>query len=885
MRGAWRRLVELLRPGRMDREAVEELNHHLEQLVERKMSFGLAAPEARREALAEIGAVASARERIAEERTGFAFEQLAREVKYAARILRRSPGLAVLSMLAIGVGIGVSAILFTLVDGIVLRPLPYPEPDRLVRILDRNPQSGIGRAGAASGNIEDWRRRAGVFDGLAGYYAMGRTVSVEGDADVLITAQVSRDFFPVLGVPPVLGRDFSEDETQRAQFSDAATPIGADPVVMLSHRVWSQRFGDDPHVVGRSIVLDRRPFRVVGVMPAGFAMPDGGVDLWIPWNITADHPRDQHYLGAVARLARGVSLGQADDRLNAVARELAVEHPATNRGWGVHLVPLEDEIVGGAAGLLWVLLAAVSLFLLIACASVALLSLIRGLDRREEAAVRLALGATPSRLFREFLFESVLLAAAGGVLGAGIAAAGLRVSRGLTTDLPRVEEVAFDARSMAFIVLVTTLSAILSGLPRALRSRRVDATGGLSTAAGRSTEGANRYRVRDGIVVAHVALAMVLMTGSALLLRSVLQLRATDTGFDPRGVLVAPIFLDSQAYTSGEKTRTYYRALFERLSALPSVVAVGGATTVPTSPLGPDFERPVWPEGLPKDAASVPASVRMVTPGYVPALGLRIVAGRAIDDRDAPQAPRVLMVSETLARRLWPGQDAVGQRLVVDYSTAGTYPYEVVGVVGDIRFRGPRSEPLAEIYIPHAQRSYLILNVVVRATGDPRVLIAPVRAALRSIDPQKPAHGIHTMEDLLGATYARDRQAMVTLLLFAAAAVFLAVLSVYGVLSQRVREREREIGIRMAMGASGSDVILWVAASGLRLIVTGLVAGLLFSRALGRTLEGLLFGVASNDAMTTIGVMAVLGALGLLATLVPSWWATRIDPVRILRRG
>ena len=378
---------------------------------------------------------------------------------------------------------------------------------------------------------------------------------------------------------------------------------------------------------------------------------------------------------------------------------------------------------------------------------------------------------------------------------------------------------------------------------------------------------------------------MVLLAGSGLLVRSFLHLSAADPGFDPKGVLVLPIFLDTQAYNSGERVRTYYATLFSRLAALPGVVAVGGATTIPTGTLVTEFERPVWPEHVADETLRVPASIRMVTPGYFPALGIGIAAGRPFDDRDRQGAPGVVMISETLARRLWPGQQAVGRRLVVDYSTAGTYPHEIVGVVKDVRFRGPRSEPLAEVYIPHAQRSYLILNVTLRSSVDPRTLIPAARQVLKEIDPQKPAHGAYPLEDLVGATIARDRQAMLTLVLFAAAAVCLAVMSVYGVLSQRVRERSREIGIRIAMGADRSQVIGWVAGLGLRMIAGGLALGLPIAWALTDTLAGLLFGVAPTDATTAVVVVGLLLAVGLVASLIPSWRATRIDPAVILRRG
>jgi predicted permease len=885
MTGLWRRIVEITRRRAVDREAAEELAHHVEMLVARKVEAGVDEAEARRQARIEIGSVESTLEQLAEERTGFAFEQLGREVTYAARILRRSPGLTLLSVATLGVGIGVSTLLFVLVNAIVLRPLPYPEPDRLVRIFDTNLQAGMHRAGVATANIADWRLRSSSFEGIAGYYSMGRTLSGNSDAEVLIAAQVSGDFFALARVPPHLGRAFSEDETRRAQFSSAVAPIGPDPVVMLSHGLW-RRLGGDPSVVGRTLTLDRRVFKVVGVMPDRFALPQPDIDLWIPWDLSGNQPRDQHYVGAIARLKPGLSVGQAEDELNSVAGQLALEHPATNRGWGVRIAPLHDETVGDTASVLWVLLAAVGLLLLVACANVALLSLMRSLDRSGETAVRLALGASPARLLREFLMESILIAGLGGALGSVIAAAGLRLLPVFTTDLPRLREVTVDSRVLVFGTGLTILSAILSGMPQAWRQSRMLPAAGRSLTSPRLTDTGRRHVFRDAMVVSQVALAVILMAGSGLLVRSFLHLRGADPGFDPRGVLVAPIFLDSQAYNSGERSRTYYRTLFERLTALPGVLSVGGATTVPTSPLGPDFERPVWPEkAAPDSARRVPASVRMVTPGYFRTLGLRLADGRAIDDRDAPKSTPVLMVNETLAARLWPGERAVGRRLVVDYSTAGTYPYEIIGVVGDVQFRGPRSDPQPEIYFPHNQKPYLIMNVVLKTAGDPHALIPAVRRTLKDVDPQKPAHELIPLEELLGATYARDRQAMVALLVFAGTAIFLAVLSVYGVLAQRVRERSREIGLRMALGADASSLVGWVATAGLRLLAIGLAAGLLAAWGLSGSLERLLVGVAPTDALTAAVVVGLLAGIGLVATVVPSWRATRIDPVTILRQG
>ena len=885
MRTLWRRLLELVWARGLDRESAEELAHHVDLLVDEKRRAGLDEDEARRQARRELGRVDLAREQLAETRGGFQLEQLCKEAVYALRVLRRAPSVTMLSVATMGVGIGVSTILFALVSGILLQPLPYSDPEQLVRIFDANPQLGVERAGAASGNIDEWRRRSTRFDAVAGIYSMGRTLSSDTDAEVLITAQVSQDFFPMFGVAPLLGRTFREDEIRRGQFSSAAAPIGADPVAVIAYSLWQQRFGSDPSVVGRTVVLDRRPFKIIGVMPERFAMPDSRVQLWIAWDLSIDRPRDQHYLTAVGRLKSGASIAEAEDDLNGVARALGREYPESNAGWGVRLSPLHAETVGDTARLLWVLLAAVGLVLLVACANVALLSLLRGLDRSDEAAVRLALGASSARLVREFLIESSLLATAGALVGAFLAYAGLRALPLLTTDLPRLEEVALDERVVLFIAGVTALAAMVSGVPPAWRRTRSASIAGLAGGSARTTAAAPRHVLRDAIVVAQVALSVVLLAGSGLLARSFMHLRAADPGFDPHGVLVLPIFLDTQAYSTGERVRSYYATLFGRLAAIPGVVAVGGATTIPTGPLQTDFERPVWPEQAADESQHVPASIRMVTPGYFPALGIGIADGRPFDDRDRPGAPNVVMISETLARRLWPGQQAVGRRLMVDYSTAGTYPHEIVGVVRDLRFRGPRSEPLAEVYIPHAQRSYLILNVTVRTSGDPRRLIPAARQVLKELDPQKPAHGAYLLADLVGATIARDRQAMLTLVLFAAAAVGLAVMSVSGVLSQRVRERSREIGIRIAMGADRSRVVGWVAGLGLRLIAGGLAIGLLSAWALTGTLAGLLYGVTPTDAATALIVVGLLLTVGIVASLIPSWRATRIDPAVILRRG
>ena len=862
-----------------------ELAQHIDLATEEKIHRGMAAHDARRQARLELGNLGVVREELAEARSGFQAEQLLRNVATAWRALHRAPGPTVLSVLTIALGIAAGTILFAIVDGVVLRPLPYPDADRLVRIFDAHPELGVARTGAASGNIDDWRRQARSFDGIAGYYTMGRTISADTDADVVLTAQVSTDFFPLARVSPRLGRTFTEAETLAAQFDTAAAPIGTDPVVVISHGLWQQRFGGDATVVERSLMLERQSFRVVGVMPPDFALPEAGVQAWIPWDLSGERPRDQHYLGAIGRVRADISIAQAERDLARVADTLASQYPETNHGWTVRLSPLLTEVVGDTARVLWILFAAVGLVLLVACANVALLSVMRVLDRAAEHALRLALGSTWGQLLRQSWIESLLLAVLGGALGIGLAAGAVQLVPHVLPNIPRLEDVVIGGRVLSFAVGVTTLTAALCGLLPTWRDSQTEPARGLRAASARMTAAARQYRVRNGLVVGQVALALILLCGSGLLVRSFLALSSADPGFDPRGVLVAPIFLDTTAYGSGEQSRAYYQTLFSRLAALPDVQSVGAATTLPTSPLGPDFDRPVWPEGAPDERDRIPAAVRMATPGYFRTLRIDIADGRAFDLRDHPDSIPVVMVSETLASRFWPGRSAVGERLMIDYSTVGTHPYEVVGVVGDVHFRGPRSDPRAEVYLPHAQRSYLIMNVAVRSAGDPRTLIPTIRSVLREIDPHKPAYALTALEDLVDATMTQDRQAMFVLLAFAVAAVALAMLGVFGVLSARVREQRQEIGVRIALGAHRVQIMRWVAAGGVRLLGWGAVFGLLAAWPLSRLLAGALFGVQPTDPITAVLVVALVFAVGTVAMCVPSWRATQVDPVAVLRRG
>ena len=879
----WTRVRELVAPERLDRDTEQELAQHVELLAAEKQRSGLDAAEAKRQARLELGNPQAVREQLRDGRSRSQLDALARDLAYALRLLRRRPAFTAACLLTVALGTGASTALFAIVDAVVLRPLPLPEPGALVAIHDSNPRKGIDRTGITSGNLVDWRRRTSRFRGIAGQYTMGRTLTLGSESEVVLSAQVTEDYFAVLGVAAALGRTFTPDETRIALFNNAAAPVSPDPVVVLGHGLWQRFFGSDPGVIGTTVAVERRPMRIVGVMPQSFAMPAPDVQLYLPWGLPEKPPRDQHYVEGIARLGPQTTLAQAEAELRGVAAALAREYPRTNEDWSVRLTPLQDELVGDARRSLVFLLLAVALVLVVACANVALLSLARSLERLPEASLRQALGASRGRLMRQFLMEPLVVCACGGALGVGLAALGLSLLKQAGAGVPRLHEVGLDGTALLFAAAATLAATLVSGLPAALRLARAEPAPDLAAAASRVT-GVRHHALRDGLVVAEVALAVVLLAGAGLLVSSYQRLRAVDPGFDPRGVLVAPIFLDMENYGRGDRSRIYYQTLVERLRALPGVVAAGAATALPASPLGPDFERPVWPERAPDDErVRRSAWVRIVTNDYFRTLGLPLVAGRGFDERDAPDGPLGVILSEGLARRLFP-EGAVGERLVVDYSTAGTYPYDVVGVVGDVRFSGPRAEPRQEIYMPHAQRPYLVMNVAVRSELDPRLLAPAVRGVLHELDPAKPAHGLYALSDLVGATYARDRQLTLALSAFAAVAVLLSLAGIHGVLSHRVRERTREIGIRIAVGASSGHVLRLVARHGLKLVALGVVLGALLALSLVRFVSGLLFGASGLDPAAAWAVL-LLPLAALLVSLHPAWRAARIDAAEVLRAG
>ncbi|HVS66550.1 MAG TPA: ABC transporter permease [Thermoanaerobaculia bacterium] len=832
---------------------------------------------------------------------------IGRDLHSGLRAIAGSPGFSAVVLVTLALGIGANAAIFSVVDAVLLTPLPYPDPDELVRVWSDHADEGIERAGVSTGDVVEWRRRSSLFDGssvfegIAAWYVMGRTLTSVGaataseealqPAEIVNVAQVSEDFFPVLRTAPLLGRTFTREETAAATFNSAAAHSGADPVAVLSHRAWVRRFGRDPAVLERTFVLDRQRWRIAGVMPPGFDFPHPDAEMWIPWSFEGDRPHDQRYASAIARLEPGVTPDRAEAQLDGVAVALGEELPSSNEGWGVALEPLHEERVGGARATLLVLLGAVTVVLLVACSNLACLQLARIGERQREMALRLALGASRLRVARQLVVENLLLALAGGAAALLVAYAAIRLlalagAAFLGPDaIPRLGEAELDLRVVAVAAAVSLAVGVFLGLAPLGAGARRDLAMALSEASGRSAGSAPRWeRLRGFLVVAELALAVVLLASAGLLVRSYLRLDRVDLGFQPDRVAVLPIALDNHEYDSGAKSRAYYRELLGTLSAVPGVVSVGAVTALPTSPIGPDFDRPIWAEGEPPPPGGARrADVRIATPGYFETLGIPVRSGRPFDRRDAHEAPAVLVVNERLAGEVWPGEEAVGKRLVVDYGSAGVYPYEIVGVVGDVRFDGMRSEPRPEVFFPHAQRSYLIMNVVVRTAGDPQALLSDLRRAVLEVDPMQPAYGVEPLAALVAATIARDRFAAALIGSFGVVALLLALVGILGVLSYQVTRRAGEVGVRAALGATREELVAMMLRSGLRLATLGLGLGLLAAIGVTRWLDSLLFEVSPLDPATFVVVLVVTGAAALAACWLPARRAAQIDPVVALR--
>lgn len=809
------------------------------------------------------------------------------DLAQALRALVRSPGLTIGISLLLGLGVAATTTLFAFVDAVLLRPLPYDQPDRLVMMFESNVTQDRLREGASPGNIVDWVDRNDAFDAITAMMTVSATLRAGDGGTPIAGVHVTRGFFDVYRRHAMLGRTFDAKEYEGATSITSRQPSSGEPVIVLSHHLW-QTLGADPQLVGRTINVEGRDWRVIGVMPEDFAVPDRAAAFWAPWDMPVSYrprfpngpPRDARFLRVVGRMKAGMSVEGAEARMQTLASALEAEHPDINAGWSVRLSPLADEIARTSRLELLLVFGAMFCLLLLLCANVASLAVARGLARAREIAIRLALGARGSRVTRQLIAESAFSAIVTMVIAIVLTAWWVDAALSIApAGIPRLQEVAMNTRVASFAAALALLVTAVGNAVPTFRASRTPIAGALKDGAAVSVSASGR--LRSGLVVAEIAAAVMLLVGAGLLARTFAELRRVDVGFDTSNLLVLRITPDAARYRTPSQTTDYYRRVLTSLREVPAIASVAAVTSLPMSTIGSEFTRPYWPEHADSESRTE-ASIRMATPGYFATLRLPVMAGREFTDGDRAESPRVVVINQTLAKRAWEGQNPVGRNLVLDYQ-GGAYPYEVVGVVRDDRHKGPRSEPVPEIYIPHSQNPYLVLNVVARTTLDPLAVAQTARAGALRVDPDQPVHSVTTMAQLLGDSVQLDRFAMLLITLFAIAGLITAAGGVYALLAYTVAQRRREIALRMALGASPRRVARSIVRESLVLAAAGGTIGLVGAAAGSRFVRTLLFGVAPQDPVTLVTSVAVLLVVVVAASWLPARRASLIDPSRAMR--
>jgi putative ABC transport system permease protein len=867
----------LLHRDRVERDLAEEIEAYLEMLTQAKVAEGLKPEDARRAALIELGGVDQVKERVREVRVGYLLGTVWQDLRYSVRTLLKSPAFTIVAVLSLALGIGANTAIFSVVNGILLRPLPYPEPERIVAVWHTPPQEsfpGMTRFSVSPGNYLDWREQSRAFEQMAIYQYAGLSLSAGADPVPVTGAAISSDFFSVLRTQVDKGRAFSPDEEQP----------GREQVVVLGHGLWQRAFGANPNLIGQTVTLNSRSFTVVGIMPAGFEFPSEA-ELWVPlaWEAAERQTRAIHDYLVIARLKRDASLAQAQAEMSTISNRLEQQYPEANKGWGALVTPLKEDLVGDVRPALLVLFSAVGFVLLIACANVANLLLARGANRRKEIALRIALGATRGRIIRQLLCESVLLSVGGGLLGLLLANWGgqmlVRLSAG---SLPSSGEVGMDSWALGFTLLVSLIAGVLAGVAPAMQFSKNELSETLKQGSGRGGGSSVKQSTRKALVVCEVALSLILLVGAGLMIRSFWKLQSVDPGFDTSNTLTLSVGLPSTRYPEPQQQLAFHDRVLEQLAALPGVVAVGSTTTIPLT--GGGSRQPFTIEGRPAPPVSEQplAQTRYVSPDYFRAMGIPLKQGRAFDDRDREGAPQVVIISEAMARRFWPGQDPLGQRLTASFHLKQG-AREVVGVVGDVKSRGLDDEAAATMYLPFRQAPRPWITFVARTASDPQGFVQPVSRAVYAVDREQALISVRTMEQVLTESLSGRRFNMTLLISFAGLALALAAVGVYGVMNYSVMLRRRELGIRIALGARGLDVLRLVLGQGLALTLIGVGVGMAGAYALTRLMASLLYGVTATDFVTFGSVSGVIILVGLLASFLPARRATKVDPMIALR--
>lgn len=867
-------LKALFRQRQLDQDLDDEMAFHLAMREQANRDAGLASDDARLSARRQFGSQTRVKESLHELWQWGWLDRAWQDIRFAWRGARRQPGFSLVVILTLALGIGASAAMFSIVDAVVLRPIAFAEPDRLVVLWETNRERNINRFVGSVANYTDWQKDSKAFAELGAFVSRDDNRTGGSQPEKIAGAVASSALFRAIGVQPVIGRFFRSDEDQP----------GNRFVAVLGYEYWQRAFGADRGVIGRAVIVNGESFTVIGVMPA--QRPWLRFDIWRPLAPDVSKlDRGDHDAVVVGRLAPGVSIAQAESEVQTVAARLAATYPQTNKGWSVRAESMADAIlVGSTRRAMIILMGAVGLLLLIACVNVANLMLARATGRRREMSTRLALGAARGRVVRQLLTESALLAGAGGVLGVFVAIWGLRlVQQFFPADIPGLADAAIDPYALAFAALVSLLTTVIVGLVPAMQLSRMSLEGGLRASARGATDAPQTRRLRQTLVIAEIALALVLLIGAGLLIRSVDRLKGAPLGFQPEQVLTGKIGLYGEKSDSLTAYMAFVEALLDDLKGRPGIGAVGISSSVPFG--GGYTSMRAVPDASGSGSASldgVQTGWRVIGGDYFAAVGIQLRAGRLFelaDDRSRPM--RSAIINETLAQRLWPGQNPLGRRILVG---DGKRPYEVIGVVAQAQLTTLGAEPEPVMYYHYRQFPWTSLTIAIRAKGDPLSLERTVRSAVTSLDPQLPLFEVRTLDELVNRAAASPQMNASLLALFAALALTLSAIGVYGVMSYSTAQRTGEIALRLALGAQPRDMLTLIWRHALMLTAIGLTVGFAAALAAGRALRALLFEVSALDPTTYGAGLAVMLAVALLASYLPARRAMRTDPVLALRQ-
>ena len=868
------RLVNACCPWRAEPDLDREMASHVRLLEDDFQRRVLSVEEAKLAAKRSFGSVAQAKDLHRDARSFIRLDDARRDLRYAIRTLCRAPGFTAVAILTLALGIGANTAIFSAIDAILIRPLPYLDPDRLVMVWEDATAAGLPHNTPAPGNYTDWTRLNHSFTGMAATSATVANLTVDGPPEQVTGRRVTSNFFSVLGVQPFKGRTFTEEEDR----------TGAS-LVVISYRLWQRRYGGDVSIVGKTLLLNDNRYEVIGVMPTSFLFRRGDIDYWVPIHFTpaGATERRSHYLNVVARLKPGVTLEAANTEMRRVSAVLQQEYPDVNGNARITtvVVPVKEDLLGNTSTDLLVLMGAAAAVLLIACANLASLLLSRAVSRRHELAVRTALGATPGRLVRQMVIEAMTLSAAGGVTGLTLAPAGVSLMAQLTPRGFRpVAASVLDLRLLAFTLIVSTSAGLIFSLMPAWQTARASVYDAQQQGA-RSTLGEHSRRTRDALVVLQVAAALVLLVTAGLMLRTLANLRAIELGFRPDHLLTLRTTLPRNRYAEPAQRLAFYERVIAGVRALPGVEQAAYGSTLPFASIGNTNWFQI--EGLTLEPDDPADTLRRVgTADYLKTLGAQQVEGRLFDDRDGADAPRAVVVNQTMARKYWPYDAAIGHS--IRFGPSEPF-YTIVGVVKDLRERGYELTMKPAVYLVAAQwRAESTDNLIVRVVGDAAGFVDLIRRVVMSVDRTQPVADIRTMDEILELDLGDRRQQMWLLGVFAGLALLLTSIGLYGVLSYGVAQRTREFGLRIALGASPGSVIRMVLARGVSLTSVGLLIGLSLASASARTMKSLLYGVTATDPLTFAVVVGLLGAVALVACYVPARRATRVDAMEALRQ-